>query len=243
MVPPARLTDEAPAVIVPEPQDPVSPLGLATTSPAGNASVKPRPVSATVALGFVMVKLSVVVAFRLILGAPNALAIDGGAITVRVAVLLVAPAPLCVEEIGPVVLFCTPAVIPVTFRLIEQEPFAASVPPDKLIEPEPAAALVVPPQVLVSPLGVATTSPAGRVSLNATADRAVFVFGLLMLKVNDVLALSRMLAAPNALLIVAAVATLRLADAVFPVPPFVEVTLPVVLVYWPATAPVTVTLN
>jgi hypothetical protein len=64
-----------------------------------------------------------------------------------------------------------------------------------------------------------------------------------MLKVNDVFALSRMLAAPNALVIVGAVATLRFADAVFQVPPFVEVTLPVVLVYWPAAAPVTVTLN
>jgi hypothetical protein len=243
MVPADRFTDEAEVVIVPEPQAPVNPFGLATTSPAGNVSLKPTPVKATVALGLVMVKLSVVAAFRLMLAAPNALAIDGGAMTVRLAVLLGAPAPLSVEEIGPVVLFCTPAVTPVTFRLIEQEPLAGSVPADKLIELEPAAALAVPPQVLVSPFGVATTSPAGRASLNATPDRAIVVLGLLMLKVNDVFAFNKMLAAPKAFVMVGAVATLRFADAVFPVPPFVEVTFPVVFVYWPAATPVTVTLN
>src|SRR5262249_48745087 len=42
---------------------------------------------------------------------------------------------------------------------------------------------------------------------------------------------------------VGAEATVKFAEAVLPVPPFVEVTLPVVLVYWPAAAPVTVTLN
>ncbi len=37
--------------------------------------------------------------------------------------------------------------------------------------------------------------------------------------------------------------TLRFAEAILPVPPLVEVTLPLVLVYCPAAAPVTVTLN
>ena len=50
------------------------------------------------------------------LAAPNAFAMLGGPITVMLAVLLVAPAPLSVDEIGPVVLFCTPAAMPVTFR-------------------------------------------------------------------------------------------------------------------------------
>src|SRR5262249_59878086 len=39
------------------------------------------------------------------------------------------------------------------------------------------------------------------------------------------------------------VPTVGFGVAVLPVPPLVEVTLPVVLVYWPAAAPVTVTLN
>ena len=55
-------------------------------------------------------------------------------------------------------------------------------------------------------------------------------FGLLILKVRDVEPFSRMLAAPKALVIVGGVATVRLAEAVLPVPPLVEVTLPVVLV-------------
>src|SRR6266481_2829726 len=48
--------------------------------------------------------------------------------------------------------------------------------------------------------------------------------------------------APN-VIVWSALATDRLAVAVFPVPPLVEVTLPVVLVYWPEAAPVIVTLN
>src|SRR5437899_10532779 len=177
------------------------------------------------------------------LAAPNAFAMLWGPITVMVAVLLVAPAPLSVDEIGPVVLFCTPAATPFTLTAIVHEPFAARVPPLRLIEPDPAAAVTVPPQVFVSPFGVATWSPAGSVSVNAIPVRASDVVGLLMLKVSEVLAFSRMLAAPMALVIVGGVPTVRLAVAVLPVPPLVEVTLPVVLVYWPAAAPVTVTLN
>src|ERR1043166_6208509 len=245
IVPFARLTTEkpetVPVVIVPAPHEPVSPFGFGIVKPAGSVSPKPTPVSATVAFGFVMVKVSVVVSFKLMLAAPNAFAMLGGPITVMLAVLLVAPAPLSFDEIGPVVLFCTPACTPVTFRLIVHEPFAASDPPVRLIEPDPAAAVVVPPQLLVRPFGVATTRPAGSVSLKVTPVSPIDAFGLLMLKVSDVLAFSRMLAAPKAFVIVGGVATVRLAVAVLPVPPLVEVTLPVVLVNWPAAAPVTVT--
>src|SRR5689334_17577396 len=52
-----------------------------------------------------------------------------------------------------------------------------------------------------------------------------------------------MLAAPKALVMDGGAATVRFAVAVLPVPPLVEVTAPVVLVNWPETAPVTVTLN
>jgi hypothetical protein len=234
IVPPERLTTEkpetVPVVIVPEPHDPVSPFVFGTARPAGSVSPKPTPVSATVAFGLVMVKVRVVVPFRLMLAAPNALAILGGPITVMLAVLLGAPAPLSVDEIGPVVLFCTPAATPVTFRLIVHEVFAASVPPARLIDPDPAAAVTVPLQVVVRLFGVATCSPAGSVSLNATPVRASDVFGLLSVKVSEVFAPTRMLAAPNALVIVGGVPTVKLAEAVLPVPPLVEVTLPVVLV-------------
>src|SRR5579859_5088589 len=247
IVPPERLTTEkpetVPVVMVPVPHDPVRPFGFATARPAGSVSPKPTPVSATVAFGLVMVKVSVVVAFRLMLAAPNAFAMLGGPITVMLAVLLVAPAPLSFDEIGPVVLFCTPAAIPVTFTLIVQEAFAASVPPVRLAEPDPAAAVTVPEQVVVSPFGVEIFSPAGSASLNATPVSASEVFGLLMVKLIEVEAFSRMLAAPNALVMVGGVATAKLAEAVLPVPPLVELTLPVVLVNCPAAAPVTVTEN
>src|SRR5689334_16531509 len=247
IVPPERLTTEkpetVPVVIVPAPHDPVRPFGFATAKPAGSVSPNPTPVSATVAFGLVMVKVSVVVPFKLMLAAPNAFAMLGGPITVMLAVLLVAPAPLSVDEIGPVVLFCTPAEMPVTFRLIVHEAFAASEPPVRLIEPDPAAAVTVPLQVVVSPFGVATCKPAGSVSLKAMPVSASDVFGLLSVKVSDVFAPTKMLDAPKALVMVGGVATVKLAEAVLPVPPFVEGTFPDVLVNWPAAAPVTVTLN
>src|SRR5262249_57737779 len=109
MVPPERLTTEAPetvpVVIVPAPQDPVRPFGVATIRPAGRVSPNATPVRATVALGLVMVKVMLVVPFSGMLAAPNAFAMLGGPITVIDAVLLVAPGPLSFEEIGPVVLF------------------------------------------------------------------------------------------------------------------------------------------
>src|SRR5205823_12521573 len=137
---------------------------------AGNVSPNATPVSATVALGLVMVKLSVVVAFRLMEAAPKAFAIAGGPITVIDAVLLVAPEPLSVDEIGPVVLFCTPACTPVTFSVmvqLEDEPMAT---PDMLIVEEPAVAVVAATHdaVPVKPFGVATTRPAGKVSVKET---------------------------------------------------------------------------
>jgi hypothetical protein len=247
IVPPERLTTEkpetVPVVIVPAPHDPVKPFGFATARPAGSVSPKPTPVSATVAFGLVIVKLSAVVAFRLMLAAPNAFAMLGGPITVMLAVLLVAPGPLSVDETGPVVLFCTPAAMPFTFKLMVQEAFAASVAPVRLIEPDPAAAVTVPVQVVTSPFGVATCRPAGKVSLNAMPVSARLELGLLSVNVTEVVAFSRMLEAPKALVIVGGVATVKLAEAVLPVPPLVDVTLPVVLVYWPAAAPVTVTAN
>src|SRR5215831_4086785 len=105
MVPPERFTtekpDTVPVVMVPAPHEPVSPFGFGIVRPAGSVSPKATPVSATVALGLLMV----------------------------------------------------------------HEAFAASDAPVRLIEPDPAAAVAVPPQLLVKPLGVATTKPAGSVSL------------------------------------------------------------------------------
>src|SRR5215472_9833565 len=123
-----------------------------------------------------------------------------------------------------------------------QEPFCAIVPAVKLAEDEPAVAVAAPPQVFVSRFGVATTKPAGRGSVNATPVRpAGFAAGFVIVNVNEVVPFSGIVEAPNAMLIVGAAAALRFAVAVVPVPPFVELTGPVVLMKFPAAVAVTFT--
>src|SRR5258708_4433045 len=155
--------------------------------------------------------------------------ITGGATTVMLA-FEVLPVPPSVD-VTWVLLFFTPAVVPVTFTTTVHEALAASVPPERLAEPEPATAVAVPPHVLVNPLGVATTSPAGRLSVNATPFSVTPVFGFWIVKVSDVVPFSGIAAAPKTLVIVGGLATVRFAVGVLPVPPLVELTLPVVFVY------------
>ena len=227
---PERLTTFVPcvAVIVPPPQLPVKPLGVDTTRPAGKVSLNPIPVSVVVVFGLLTVKLKEVDPFRRMLAAPKALPRVGGVSTV-IEAFEVLPVPPSVE-VTWTLLFFTPGAVPVTFTATVHEPFAASVPPDKLTADDPAVAVAVPPQVLLSPLGVATASPAGRLSVKATPVSPRLMFGLVIKRVSVVLLLTGRVAAPKALLIVGGVATVRSAEAVLPVPPFVEVTLPVVLV-------------
>src|SRR5258708_32950385 len=99
--------------MAPLPQEPVRPLGVATINAPGKVSVKATPVSATVS-GLVIVKLSVVLLPTMMLAAPNALLMDGGPTTARLAEA-VPPVPPSVEVTFPVVLFLVPAVVPVTF--------------------------------------------------------------------------------------------------------------------------------
>ena len=135
------------------------------------------------ALGFVTVKVSVVVPFSGIVAAPNALVSVGGAVTVRVAVEVL-PAPLSVAVTVTLLTF-EPPVVGVTCTLKVQEAEAARVAPDRLTEDEPAAAVIVPPpQVPVRPFGVETTRPAGNVSVNATPVSELPAFGLLMVKLS-----------------------------------------------------------
>jgi len=98
--------------------------------------------------------------------------IAGGKATVSVAMLLIAPAGASVDEMGPVALFRIPAAVPVTFTENVQNPLAARLAPARLMVLDPAVAVIVPPpQLPVSPLGVATCSPEGSVSLNAIPVR------------------------------------------------------------------------
>lgn len=241
-VPPLRLTPVFwVAVMVPPPQLPVRPLGVEIIKPAGRVSLKATPLSVVLVLGLLIVKLRLVEPFCGMLAAPNAFVIVGGPTTVTLAVEVVLVPPSV--ELACTELFFTPTVVPVTLTETVQFPLAASVAPVRLTEPPPAVASAVPPQVLLSPLGVATTKPAGKLSVNTIPVRLRPVFGFVILNVSEVVPFNGTLAAPNALMIDGGEATVRFALAVFPVPPFVDVTLPVVLVYCPEAAPVTVTLN
>ena len=79
-VAPDRLTDPdaAVAVMAPPPQEPVRPLGVDTTRPAGSGSVKATPLSDAPALGLVMVKLRLAVPPTKMSVAPNELLMVGG---------------------------------------------------------------------------------------------------------------------------------------------------------------------
>src|SRR5712671_6070695 len=132
-----------------------------------------------------MVKVKLVEPFSGMLAAPNALMITGGAATVMLA-FDVFPVPPSVE-VTCTLLFFTPAVVPATFSDTVHDALAANVPPDRLAEPDPATAVDVPPQVLVKPFGVATTKPAGKLSVNAIPVRPiVLIAGLAILNVSDV---------------------------------------------------------
>jgi hypothetical protein len=239
MVPPESEIVPVPAVAVTvPPHDPVRPLGVATTKPAGSESVNATPERAVDAFELLIVNVSEVDAFCGTLGAPNTFAIDGGATTVSEAVFEVDPVPPSVELMLPVVLSFCPAVAPVTFTTIVHDPLDARVPPDRPIEPLPAVAVVVPLHVFVRPFGVETTKPAGNGSVNATPDWAS-VLELFRVKVRLVDAFNGMLAAPKAFEIVGGPTTVS--TALFeaaPVPPSVEVTAPVVLVFCPPVVPV-----
>lgn len=187
-----------------------------------------------------MVKLRFVLPFSGMLAAPNALVSDGGATTVMLA-LEVLPVPPLVALTVTLLIF-TPAVVPVTFTDTVQLPLPAIVPAERLTALDPAAAVAVPPHVLLKFGVAATTKPAGRLSVKATPVLGL-VLGLLMANDKVVVPFSGTDAAPNDFVMLGGEATLRLALAVLPVPPLVELTLPVVLVYEPEVAPVTVTLN
>jgi hypothetical protein len=175
----------------------------------------------------------VLLVFRATLVGLKLLLMVGGATTVKLA-LEVLPVPPSVE-VTWTLLFFTPAVVPVTStEKVQEDPAAGDavkVPPAKLMLPLPAVAVIVPlPQEPVT-LGVeATVTPAGKLSVNATPLRATLVFGLLMVKLNVLLVFSAMLVGLNDLVMEGGWATVRLALAVLPVPPLVELTLPVVLV-------------
>src|SRR5262249_31902781 len=83
--PPERFTTPkpptVPVVIVPAPQEPVSPLGKGTARPPGRVSLKATQLRAVVAFGLTIVKVSCVVPLSGIAGGLNTLAMEGGPTT------------------------------------------------------------------------------------------------------------------------------------------------------------------
>jgi hypothetical protein len=92
-----------------------------------------------------------------------------------------------------------------------------------------AVTVKVPPQIEL--VALVTVSPVGSVSVKPTPVRIVGLpAGLVMVKLKLVDAFSPMALAPNDFEIEGGASTVRLAFAVLPVPPLLEVTFPVVLV-------------
>jgi hypothetical protein len=88
----------------------------------------------------------------------------------------------------------------------------------------------------------ATKTPAGSVSVNATPLNATVELGLVIVNIKLEFPLGTMVLGLNALLIIGGATTVIDAEAVLPVPPFVALTVPLVLFFTPAVAPVTVTV-
>ena len=170
----------AAAVNVPPPQLPTAFGVLATCTPEGNASVKPTPVSVVDAFGLVMVKDSVTFPFKGVLPGVKLLLMLGGATTVTVADA-VPPVPPSVEVTAPVVLFFTPAVVPVMLTEMVQVAPPARVPPEKLKVVAPGLGANVPQGALAFGV-VDPCKPDGNTSVKLTPLNAVLGFGLV--KVN-----------------------------------------------------------
>jgi len=238
ILPPDKLILFEPAVAVTAPPQLFdNAFGVATTSPAGNMSVKATPASATaLAAGLVSVNVRVVVPFNAMVGAPNALAIDGGATTLMLADA-VPPVPPSFEFALPEMLFFVPAVVPVTLTEKVHDVLGASDAPFRAMEPLADGAVIVPPpQLPLSALGVDITRPAGKTSLKPTPVKVVLELLFWTVNCKLVVPFSGILAAPNALMLTGGDTTVIDALVVLPVPPSIEV-ICVLLFFTPAVVP------
>ena len=95
-----------------------------------------------------------------------------------------------------------PPLVAVTLTENEQLLFAGRVNEFMLIVLLPGLAEKAAEHVPVKPLGVATIRPLGSVSLKETFSSSVLAFGLVKVKVSEVVPFSGMLASPKALAMV-----------------------------------------
>jgi len=133
--PPDKDTEDAPATAVTVPVHELARLfGVATTRPAGSASVKAMPVSKLAEFGLLTVKPREVEPFSGIEVAPKDLVMEGGSAT---------PVPLRDKVCGLLL------ALSVTLRVATLEPMEAGVNVTVMVQVPPLAATVA-PQVLVS---------------------------------------------------------------------------------------------
>jgi hypothetical protein len=236
-VAPESPTEPLPAVAVmaPPPHEPARPFGVETRRPAGKVSVNPIPVSVSgLPAGLLIVKARVLMPFRAIEDGVKALEMMGvlGFATVRVA-LAPAPVPPLVDETGPVVLVYVPTGVAVTLTVTAQELFTGTLPPVSETVPLPAFATGVPPQLLVSPLGVATKRFTGKLSVKATPADATG-FGLVIVIVSVEIPFGTIVVGLKALAMLGGATTVSVAEAVRLSLASLDVTGPAVLLNVPA---------
>jgi hypothetical protein len=169
-----------------------------------------------------------------------------GATTDKVSDALL-PAPPFVEETAPLVFAYIPTLEPVISTVTVQVLPAATVPPLKLTLLTPAPAVSMPPHVFVVLAGVVLITPPGYVSEKAIPVRALFKFGLVMVKVSVEVPLVRIGFGANNFTMLGGFKTVSDAVAipvepVF-VPPFVEETNPLTFGYVPAAVPIILILT
>lgn len=141
------------------------------------------------------------------------------------------------------VLGCSPAVVLVTENVTVQFPFAGMVIPEKLKEVAPADKTFDEAPTHVPPAAPPTAVIFDRLSVNEALVKAMLVLLLKSVSVTVELPPEGIEEGENAFEIVGGAMTVKLAVAAVPALLLEVVTVLVVLVFTPAVAPLTVTLN
>jgi hypothetical protein len=202
-------------------------LPSATLNPAGSTSVNATPVIVVEAFKFMMANVRVDVPPTAIEVGLKDLAMLGGLRTVMLAEAVL-PVPPLVDVTLPVVLVKVPSEAPVTVTLkVQVPPPAIDAPLSEIVR---VAAVVVTVPLQAAKLPFATLKPTGSTSVNATPVSASEGFGLVIVNVRVDVPPTAMVVGLNDLLMLGGATTVMLAEAVLPVPPLAELTLPVVFV-------------
>src|SRR5471032_91625 len=237
IVPPAATAVTAPA---PDGQVEVTFGAAAITTLAGNVSVKLMPDCAGLPAPLVSVKVSVEIPPEMMTLGANALLSEA---CTTVSVWLVTPlvrTPPTLTLAAPFTY--APAAADVTFTLTVHElaPAAAFTPlPPMVNVAAPAAAVTVgaPPQPFTTPGTAAITTPAGRLSLNVSPERAGDPAGLEIVKVSVLARPTPTVAGANALVSAGRLCTLRPDGVTAFVTRAVALILTAAFVYGPPTTP------